>query len=136
MKTMAGTITVLLALAGAPAVAQTAAPEALNKPIDPYELRRIFTEAIREWEMNKGWDERSHGDPWTDDELRQIREPIDFLGVNYYLKLAVCDDPAAGPARSRVVMRPNCPRTATDWPRHPRLPGFSSDPKPRSAPVA
>ena len=36
-----------------------------HQKIDPYELRRIFTEAIREWEMNKGWNEGSRGDPWT-----------------------------------------------------------------------
>ena len=43
-----------------------------HQKIDPYELRRIFTEAIREWEMNKGWNEGSRGDPWTDDELRVV----------------------------------------------------------------
>jgi hypothetical protein len=43
-----------------------------HQAIDPYELRRIFTEAIREWEMNRGWDEGSRGKPWTDDELRVV----------------------------------------------------------------
>ena len=41
---------------------------------------------------------------WTADELRQIRQPIDFVGVNYYLRLVVRDDPAAGPARARAVL--------------------------------
>ncbi len=54
------------------------------------------------------------------DELRQICEPIDFVGVNYYLRLVVCDDPACGPARARIVNRPNCPRTATDWEIYPQ----------------
>ena len=56
---------------------------------------------------------------WTADELRQIRQPIDFVGVNYYLRLVVCDDPSAGPPRARIVLTPNCPRTATDWEIYP-----------------
>ncbi|MGD1105294.1 MAG: hypothetical protein ABSA59_24880 [Terriglobia bacterium] len=40
--------------------------------LDPYELRRVFTEAIREWEMEKGWSEDRKGKPWTDDELRVV----------------------------------------------------------------
>jgi beta-glucosidase len=56
---------------------------------------------------------------WTADELRQVRQPIDFVGVNYYLKLDVCDDPQAGPPRARIVLTPNCPRTATDWEIYP-----------------
>ena len=43
-----------------------------HERIDPYELRRIFTEAIREWELEKGWEEDRKGKPWTDDELRVI----------------------------------------------------------------
>jgi len=39
---------------------------------DPYELRRIFTETIREWELEKGWAEDRKGKPWTDDELRVV----------------------------------------------------------------
>src|SRR5204862_4452306 len=57
---------------------------------------------------------------WTADELRQIRQPIDFVGVNYYLKLVVCDDLNAGPPRALIVHQPNCPRTATDWEIYPR----------------
>jgi hypothetical protein len=43
-----------------------------NEGIDPYELRRVFTEAIRECEINKGWDEANRGEPWTDDQLRAV----------------------------------------------------------------
>jgi len=43
-----------------------------QQPVDPYELRRIFTEAIREWELEKGWAEDRKGKPWTDDELRVV----------------------------------------------------------------
>jgi beta-glucosidase len=61
---------------------------------------------------------------WTADELRQVRQPIDFVGVNYYLKLDVCDDPQAGPPRARIVLTPNCSRTALDWEIYP--PGLTS----------
>lgn len=43
-----------------------------NDTVDPYELRRIFTETIREWEIEKGWSEDLKGKPWTDDELRVV----------------------------------------------------------------
>jgi predicted secreted protein len=43
-----------------------------NQEKNPYELRRIFNEVMREWEMNRGWDESERGEPWTDDELRMI----------------------------------------------------------------
>ena len=43
-----------------------------NARIDPYELRRIFTEAIREWEVQQGWDEGRKRKPWSDDELRVV----------------------------------------------------------------
>src|SRR5436190_11749394 len=57
---------------------------------------------------------------WTIDELRQVRQSIDFVGVNYYLKLDVCDDSNAGPPRARIVLTPDCPRTATDWEIYPQ----------------
>lgn len=43
-----------------------------NATWDPYELRRLFTEAIRDWEVEKGWSENQKGEPWTDDELRAV----------------------------------------------------------------
>lgn len=43
-----------------------------NPTIDPYDLRRIFTEVIREWEIEKGWNEERKGKPWSDDELRVV----------------------------------------------------------------
>lgn len=42
------------------------------QPIDPYELRRVFSEAIREWEIQKGWQQSQKGEPWTDDQLRVV----------------------------------------------------------------
>ena len=40
--------------------------------VDPYELRRAFSEAIREWEVEREWDESAKGKPWTDDQLRAV----------------------------------------------------------------
>ncbi len=57
---------------------------------------------------------------WTAAELRVVAEPVDFVGVNYYLRLVVRDDPTAGPARARIVVDPNRPRTATDWEIYPK----------------
>jgi beta-glucosidase len=53
--------------------------------------------------------------PWSSEELRRVQAPIDFVGVNYYLRLVVQDDPAAGPARAQAVDRLDCPRTAMGW---------------------
>ncbi|HEY4234598.1 MAG TPA: GH1 family beta-glucosidase [Lacipirellulaceae bacterium] len=48
-----------------------------------------------------------------------IQSPIDFVGINYYLRLYVADNVSAGPPRARIVDKPNCPRTATGWEIHP-----------------
>ena len=53
--------------------------------------------------------------PMGDDELRQLSPPIDFLGINYYLRLVVRDDPDGGPARAQIVTPQNRPRTALGW---------------------
>jgi beta-glucosidase len=71
----------------------------------PSELGEVFSTA---WQ------------PWDEAELRELQRPIDFVGVNYYLRLVVCDDPAAGPGRARIVPQPNCRRTATDWEIYPQ----------------
>jgi beta-glucosidase len=52
---------------------------------------------------------------WNDKELKEVQEPLDFLGINYYLRLVVCDDSSAGPVGARVVLDPEHPRTAMDW---------------------
>jgi beta-glucosidase len=57
---------------------------------------------------------------WTAAELAQVAQPIDFVGVNYYLRLVVCADDGGGPARARIVPQANCPRTAMDWEIYPR----------------
>jgi beta-glucosidase len=66
----------------------------------PAELADVFGAAWRDW---------------TDEELRQVRQQVDFVGVNYYLRLVVRDDAAAGAARARAVRQENCPYTAMEW---------------------
>jgi beta-glucosidase len=52
--------------------------------------------------------------------LAELRQPIDFLGINYYLRLVVCDHSSAGPSRARIVNQTNCPHTAMQWEIYPR----------------
>ena len=66
----------------------------------PAELREIFGEAWPEW-------------PAKDFEM--IREPIDFLGVNYYTRSVVRYDPAAWPLRASPVRQENATYTETGW---------------------
>lgn len=53
-----------------------------------------------------------HPDP-RDFDL--IRVPIDFVGVNYYTRVMVADDPQAPPVRERRVRNDLAPHTAMDW---------------------
>lgn len=58
--------------------------------------------------------------PWSDAELRSVQQPIDFIGVNYYLRLVVCDDPAASPTRTRIVPQTDRPHTEMGWEIYPQ----------------
>ncbi|MGD9635044.1 MAG: GH1 family beta-glucosidase [Pirellulales bacterium] len=58
------------------------------------------------------------GDAWPTidrEAAAALRQPVDFIGVNYYLRIYVRDDPAAGPSRATVVSPPDRPRTALGW---------------------
>ena len=57
---------------------------------------------------------------WTAEELNQVSQPIDFVGINYYLRLVACDDPAGGPARACAVPQSNSVYTATNWEIYPQ----------------
>ena len=70
----------------------------------PVELREIF------------------GDAWPDfpkDDLKLIGEKIDFLGINYYTRGVVRDDPSALPVRIAYVRQPEHAYTETGWEVHP-----------------
>ena len=70
----------------------------------PEELREIFGEA------------------WPDfpaAEIEEIRERIDFLGVNYYTRSVTRDDPSALPVRARPVRQRRHAYTMTHWEVYP-----------------
>jgi beta-glucosidase len=66
----------------------------------PAELREIFGEAWPEFPAS---------------DLAVIREPIDFLGVNYYLRGVAKHEPSARPVRARNVRQPQHVHTDTGW---------------------
>src|SRR6187551_3432825 len=66
----------------------------------PGELREIFGEAWPEW-------------PQQDFEL--IRQPIDFVGINYYTRSVVRHDDSAYPLKAAAVRQPQSTHTETGW---------------------
>jgi beta-glucosidase len=56
----------------------------------------------------------------TDADLAQIRQPIDFMGLNYYSRGVVRPDPADIPAGAARVHQDGRPHTAMDWEVYPR----------------
>ncbi len=56
---------------------------------------------------------------WTAEELAQVSQPIDFVGINYYLRLVAADDPSGGPPRAKAVRQPQSEYTAMDWEVYP-----------------
>ncbi len=66
----------------------------------PVELREIFGEA---------WPE------WPDDDMALIKQPIDFLGVNYYARRVERYHPEHIPLRTKHVPQPQHIETATNW---------------------
>ena len=66
----------------------------------PAELREIFGEA---------WPE------WPAEDFALIREPTDFLGVNYYTRNVVRYDAAAWPLRASPVRQERATYTETGW---------------------
>jgi beta-glucosidase len=66
----------------------------------PDELREIYGDAWADW-------------PTT--ELEQIRQPLDYIGVNYYTRAVVRHDPDAWPLRAIPVRQPGRTYTETGW---------------------
>jgi len=66
----------------------------------PDEMRDIFGEA---------WPE------WSGEDMRLIKQPIDFLGVNYYTRRVERDYPENLPLRTKHVPQPQHTETATNW---------------------
>lgn len=66
----------------------------------PAELREVFGDAWSDWPAG---------------DFATIREPIDFLGVNYYTRAVIADDPTNPPLRVRSVKQPGATYTDTGW---------------------
>jgi beta-glucosidase len=62
------------------------------------------------------------GEAWPQfdpSDLGRIRQPIDFLGINYYTRKVVADDPSGWPDRVRPVRVPRAEHTETGWEVYP-----------------
>ena len=66
----------------------------------PEEMKEIFGEA---------WPE------WSDDDMRQIKQPIDFVGINYYTRKVERYHPDMLPLRTKHVPQPDAMQTETHW---------------------
>lgn len=63
------------------------------------------------------------GDAWptfSDGDMARIRQPIDFVGINYYTRNVVKHDPLALPVRAAYVRQPQHAVTETGWEVYPR----------------
>ena len=61
------------------------------------------------------------GEAWpksADADLEHICRPIDFLGINFYTRKRVADDPTGWPDRVRPVPVPGAEHTETGWEVH------------------
>ncbi len=70
----------------------------------PAEMTDIFGEA---------WPE------WSAEDMVQIAQPIDFVGINYYTRAVTRADEQAWPLRATPVKQPQATYTTTDWEVYP-----------------
>ena len=70
----------------------------------PDEMREIFGEA---------WPE------WSDENMRLIKQPIDFVGINYYTRKVEQHHPDFLPLRTKHVPQPDHIHTETHWEVYP-----------------
>src|SRR6202049_187576 len=82
------------------------------------------------------------GEAWPDPpaaDLEQIRQPLDFLGINYYTRGVTRHDPRVLPVRASTVRQPRHAYTETGWGGYPPGPpgarrgGPARAPHPRHA---
>jgi beta-glucosidase len=57
--------------------------------------------------------------PVRDGDLDLIAAPMEHLGLNYYFRQVVADDPTGPPPRARMVSVPDATHTDMDWEVHP-----------------
>jgi beta-glucosidase len=84
-------------------------------------MNRLFLDPI----LHGSYPDELHdifGSAWMDPpaaDFALLREPIDFLGINYYKRSVTCDDPTAMPAREGSVRQPQHVHTELDWEVYP-----------------
>jgi beta-glucosidase len=78
--------------------------DALFRGTYPEELQEVY---------GSGWPQ------FRQQELDRIREPMDFLGINYYTRSVVRHDPNAPPVYASAVRQPGALYTETGWEVHP-----------------
>jgi beta-glucosidase len=64
-----------------------------------------------------------YGDAWPDwpaADMQLLREPFDFLGINYYTRSVVQNDAKLWPVRAGAVRQPQGTHTETGWEVYPR----------------
>ena len=71
----------------------------------PDELREVFADS---WPG------------WPAAEVEALKEPIDWLGLNYYTRAVVKADPAGWPVQAASVRQPGATYTETGWELHPQ----------------
>jgi beta-glucosidase len=57
---------------------------------------------------------------FPDEDLEHIRQPVDFLGVNYYTRAVTRDDPSLWPTRAAGVRQESATHTELDWEVYPQ----------------
>jgi beta-glucosidase len=57
---------------------------------------------------------------WPERDFELIRQPIDFLGVNYYTRSVTRHDDSAWPLRATRVKQPRATYSETDWEVYPQ----------------
>lgn len=70
----------------------------------PPEMREVFGEAFPDW---------------PEEDMRAIAQPIDFIGINYYTRNVVRDDPTSWPLRASMVEQKQATHTTTGWEVYP-----------------
>ncbi|NII11353.1 GH1 family beta-glucosidase [Oleiagrimonas sp. C23AA] len=70
----------------------------------PDGLREVFGEAWRDWPA---------------EDMALIAQPIDFVGLNYYTRAVVRDDPHQYPTRASAVRQPGATYSDTGWEVYP-----------------
>ncbi len=56
---------------------------------------------------------------WPAEDFALIRQPLDFVGINYYTRAVVRHDPAHGPLRAAAVRQAGATYTQTGWEVYP-----------------